>query len=280
MHPPPEIAQINHRFRYGHPSVHLSEVGVMIHQLNVYGYQETSVPWRVLDGRGTYARDRISTSIIYHDMHERADRVHIPIFSLGAGLIFRPEASRLLCSYIDDGGTQHANCASSERPTRERRLVNRLQRSEPSCIPGCTHAAGFCDRDAPTNEGGWCYCGRDWCNGRPQPWGPNDLDRMLDLFQTKGRPYKVGGGQSSGYNELILDGRHWERSMPAAVEAVFYVRAAHTLTKEVAAEVAAAKSFASKVHRDFLAYYQLSPSEFPLLELREGDWSEPFHLAH
>ena len=252
---------------------------MLIHQLNQKGYEETSVPWHVMNGRGSYARDRISASVIYRDMRERHDRIRIPIFSLGAGLVFRPEAVRLLCAYIDDGGTQHANCGGSERPTRARQLVDGHRVDDDTkCVPGCTHSKGYCDRHEPTTNG-WCYCGRDWCNGRPQPWRPTDLDTMLDLFQAKGRPYVTGGGQSSGYNELIIDGRQWEQSMPAAVEAVFYVKAAHALTSEVAAEMARARSFARQVHRDFTSAYSLSATEVPLLELREGDWNQPFHVV-
>ena len=87
------------------------------------------------------------------------------------------------------GGTQHANCASnSQRPD-----------AQPDCVPGCVHQAGYCTELVTQ---GWCVCGKDWCQGRPQPWGPEHLETMLRQFQDSGKAYVAGGGFQSGYNEV------------------------------------------------------------------------------
>ena len=185
----------------------------------------------------------------------------------------------MLCAYIDDGGTQHANCADSERPNRRRGRATASVNLDKDCIPGCSHALGFCKAATPREPwGNHCICGKDWCHGRPQPWAPDDLDTMLTQYQQFGSQYWAGGGQSSGYNEVIIDGRHWYDNVPDAVEAVFIVKAAHHLSKEVAAEVRAAEGFARQLHRDFCNHYRLSEAQFPLLQLRVDDWNEPFHV--
>ena len=77
--------------------------------------------------QGSFIHGRISSSIIYRGLSERADRVAVPLpFGRRGGLILRPSHARLDCFYGIDGGTY------------------RLNRAE---LPGCS--SSFCDPTQP-----------------------------------------------------------------------------------------------------------------------------------
>eukprot|EP00966_Prymnesium_polylepis_P320853 7377211-Prymnesium_polylepis.2 len=214
---------------------------------------------------------------------DRPDRFVVPLYSLGAGVVLRPSATRILCAYgldgsIDHNGMEAGACQQSGAPE--------------DCVPGCGNPPRWCD---PNNwlVSGWCRCGFDWCSGAPQPYRPQDLGTFLEMHAQYGKEYQ-GVGTYSGYNEVnecrllsagtqflthstnrtrtpnawqvIVDGDHWSRHLPHAIEAFFFTEGGHV----------AWRSYVEQVHAGFLACFQLDADHVPLLKFQPEAWDEPF----
>ena len=144
VHPPalptpqPAIVNtLNARFREGHPSNDLRQVGLIIRQLD--NTEDQQRPWRgcprhhVAEGAGEDCRmygNRFSASIVNNALF-RADG-KIKVFSLEMGVIYSPKVT-LNCVYGGDGGT----------------------RAKPE--DGC--GDDFCDGSRSRRDG--------WCDGKP-----------------------------------------------------------------------------------------------------------------
>ena len=288
------VDALNARFRDGEPSNDLSAAGVLLHCFD--GFEQPTKPWLPSALLGLEARsrraseeealsqdseathssgaralsaansaDRMSASLVYARLHQRADRAAIPLFGgCNAGVVLRPEEQQLLCSYAGDGATQNANCDPPGLSA--------------SCVPGCVHSAGWCDPNAPVTDG-WCLCSLGWCRGdpvRPQPWAPKDLAAMIRQHDENG-PIAAGADDTkSGYNELVLSSEHWVRRLPRSIEAFFYVKSAYDQSPGSSSKLA---QFAATTF-DFAYNYGGRPDRPPpLLRLRPEEWERPFVLG-
>ena len=176
---------------------------------------------------------------------------HMNVFGGQGGVIFRPEHTRILCSY---GGGARA------------KLRPRLPASPPEIL--CARAADGGTRDGCQREHGCqnngCGPSRDavfwrdswcnvelieavdgWCSGKP--YLPEDLGAMLRGWSTYG----------TVYNEVVVDTAWVDARLPHSVEAFLWDRAAH---------------------EQFLALYGVSAVDYPLVGVRYDDPNEPFYL--
>ena len=113
-----------------------------------------------------------------------------------AGLIFRPEWNRVLCSYAADGGTMSHTCSPSG--------------VSESCVPGCwSGRAAWCDvTDARV--------GFQKCSG---PFPPERLGVMLQMHS---QPFA-----GAGHNEVIVDAAWYVAHLPQSLEAIIGDQKAH-----------------------------------------------------
>ena len=95
--------------------------------------------------------DRLSSSIIF--------KGRTSLFGANGGIVFRPEYTRILCSYAADGGTRHGDILSDK---------------------GCPQP--MCDAQDSEADG--------WCSGQAIP--PEDLDHMLSWYSANGNGYNEG----------------------------------------------------------------------------------------
>ena len=109
-------------------------------------------------------------------------------------------AACLRCSFASDGGMS----------TTKRCAPDLVATSE--CVPGCTTDGwhGWCDPFAPSTRAS--HPG-DACYGRPFRAG--DLQHMMALHRHQPAPRTP--------NELILEPACWQRALPHAIEAVYYI---------------------------------------------------------
>ena len=168
-HPLPPIADrdavervkyINKRFVDGHASNDLATAGVIVHQFD--RTENSNQPWigcvdddvnrrRLGIGGRTDSADcmnygqRMSSSIIYGRMAPEGAGP-IPLFDpTTPGIVFRPELSKVLCSYSSDAGSRSRG------------------------KDGCDDGVNFCPSKIGKVDG--------WCDGRPHL--PGDLIHML-----------------------------------------------------------------------------------------------------
>ena len=75
-------------------------------------------------------------------------------------------------------------------------------RSSSNCIPGCGNPPQWCRREGVIVKGRQrCPCSFGWCNGRPNPYKPEDLGSLLEQFDTYGEEF-TQVGVYKGYNEM------------------------------------------------------------------------------
>ena len=206
----------------------------------------------------------MSASLVYARLRERRDRVTIPLLAGSrSGVVLRPEATRVLCVYSGDGATALANC---DPPGVSE-----------ACVPGCVHPSGYCNPLESMTDG-WCQCSIGWCKGeplRPQPWHPAHLAHMIRQYDEFGLPPREANGSPAagqGWNEVVVSGDHWERSLPRAIEGFFYVRDSpwdtRTKTRDMAEQFAVAYNYGGR-----------PDAPPPLMMLRPDDWAHPFAPA-
>lgn len=116
---------------------------------------------------------------------------HSNLFGANGGVIFRPEYTRVLCSYAGDGGTRHG--------------VSEGVTSDKGCpLPMChTQVA-----EAWDVQGGWCS---------GQAIDPSNLKDMLSWYAANGK----------GYNEVIVDAEYHQANLPHSVEAILFDGVTH-----------------------------------------------------
>ena len=99
-------------------------------------------------------------------------------------------------------------------------------------------------------------------------WEPGKLKGMLECFL---KSAGAGGGQYSGYNELVMDADAWQDHMPQTIEAVFYPTHSECDSS--------CRSKAETTHSKFLREFGVSSDDYPLLKLDVSDWNSPFSVA-
>lgn len=248
------VERLNERFRRDpwDPSVAWSEsgmpadAGVLVHGMD--GREMPGQPWRP----GQPSRPELTTSWTDVFLKQSASYVYaaqqasnyrgMHLYPAGMGVILRPgEPNRIFCGF---GGASagHGVC----QPVSE------------TCRPGCSanaleHYCSSADYDMwnePDNQGGQCG---------GHPWKPADFGDFLRHART-----------ATQYNEIIIDSRLWIENLPASVE---FLLLENTGDQSVVER-------AKTVHAHFLAMYNVSMDEYPLVALNPANVSAPFQLWH
>ncbi|KAL1498856.1 hypothetical protein AB1Y20_013381 [Prymnesium parvum] len=235
-HPPASrVDAINRRFRTppysgwdqsGAPA----DKGVLIHVFDGWEEHDTGEfhSWRA----DLVQRPQLSASIIFADQQPTDyPGVPIPVYANGwtaDGVILRPgDGTRVVCGSASDTGSG-------------------------SCKAWCPHVGAASDRYDPWTDG------RDGCAGGS--WRPEDFGVFLRRSALWQKVVQARG-HAMDYNEIILDGAHWNDHLPGTIEAFF------------------GGEKARRQRETFLqAFPQLSPSEVPLLRFDRNNWEEPFSL--
>lgn len=257
MSPGARAAMLNSRFREAHPSKKLEEAGLVIHQFDKLEMRGS--PWKSCTSAhcdnelsGQSLSGRLSTSIMYGRMHERRDRVAVPLVSNDGGVIARPGPGlNISCLYGIDGATKEL----SGGPNGD----------------GCPR--DWCSRSAGREANG--YCGF-WGSPPNAAWRAQDLDKMLELHVQNGAQYH-GPGYHSGYNEAIVDGWAWNKFLPNTIEAFFELEGNGLSAMGDGGRGQA--SYARDAHSRFKLAYGLSDSDVPLLKFDPSRWDAPFRAG-
>ena len=281
------IDRINQRFRRGRPSDSIGEIGVILHGFDGFE-RDTDRPWVFCEGLvcgksggGAWlAPGRISAFVAYQFLRERHDRVALPLpFADHSGLIISNDAiDGFECLYGMDGRTIEYKDAHH---------------------PGCPDESNYCPSDPARlrDARGRVFCG---VTGQPaKPFRASDMKLLLELHRKYGSPYKPPGCQAtrvdptpslspslsllypkseplrtpsltdhSGYNEVILSSEKFNRRLPGAVEAFFYVGGTSTHGDKVDVNA---------VHQRFVR--ETHAVDVPLLRLDPANWETPFEVT-
>ena len=263
----PVVARILERFRNakaGAALKRLVDAGVWIHQFD--GWEDPLRLWKPCPTRCDdddfhnfcnqcgFHGDRLSVSVIYAQMADRADRKEggIPLVSFDGGLILNADEVTPLCAFGADGATLNSNC---DPPGRHG-----------TCIPGCGDPPLWCERNQPLLMNN-CRCGFFNCNGRPRPWRPEDLGYVLEQHREHGLPYRSPQFHS-GYNEVVLAVDTWNRHLPKVVTAFFIVEGSSKQQEQRVRDT----------HKAFLKELGKTAAETPLLMLRPQNWEAPLTI--
>ena len=182
--------------------------------------------------------------VIYKGLQDRSDRQAVPLpFSNRGGILFNPSAVQIDCLYGIDGATYHLNYVQPNPPGC----------SKSFCSPNNNHGCGF--------------------NGAPATaWAPRDMQRLLELHKEHGAQWH-NPGWHSGYNEVIVNSRHYNDHLPNSVWAFFYPKGQDPTTWDLGYGI---QIDVRRAHRDFLAEYGLTARDVPLLEFDPSAWDRPF----
>ena len=188
--------------------------------------------WRAGSSRNNVIQ-RMSTSLIYADQRPSCcNDIGIPVFDKGfaglQGLIFRPGiTTRILCGSAGD-------------------------RSSAPCSKWCESIPLEGDVFDPHHPGR----GADGCAGA---WRPQDFGVYLQRSCLWEKEVQAPWAGHVDYNEILIDGSHWNAHLPDAIEAFF-----------------GSGDLARQQHQRFLERYQLTASQVPLLTLDPHNWVAPF----
>ena len=256
MSPGSRAALLNARFRDGHPSVKLAEAGLLVHQFDKLEMKGS--PWKSCNTHcdnelaGRSLTGRISCMIMYGRMHNRKDRVAVPLVSNDGGIIARPgRGVNISCLFGIDG----ASVGLSGGPNGA----------------GCPD--NWCNPSGVREPNG--YCGF-WGAPPDHAWSPKNLDKLLELHAQHGVPYHAPG-YHSGYNEAIVDGWNWNANMPNTIEAFFELEGRGVSQEGDGGRGQA--SYARDAHSRFLLEYGLTDYEVPLLKFDPSRWDKPFRAG-
>jgi len=171
-------------------------------------------------------------------------------------LVFRPEATRVLCSYPKDGSTQSD------------RVCNPPGVSD-HCLPGCSYHGRLT----------WCSNGGE----KNCAWPPAQLADMLSAQEAM-----HNSGPTDRYNEVIVDAEFFSSHLPDAVEAIFFIgfdSSEHCESENHWANVRGngrknhCENYARLAHQHFLDRFQLNSDDVPLLRLDAFASDTPFSLS-
>jgi len=180
------VDTLNQRFRNGHPSNDLDEVGIIIHQFDSRDDGDPDgQPWRPF-------QPSISSAIVYGQMGHEPDRDNVPVYSYSlAGLILAPSHNQVRCSYAFDTGS--------------------LQWQPTAC--NSWRCSNYESVDSHANGG---------CAFNPEGLG----HMMEVQAEIRRRNYKPGfkvWDDHKFYNEVIMDEQTYVANLPHSISAVFYL---------------------------------------------------------
>jgi len=247
------VRRLNIRFAQGSATNNLATAGVLVHnfdqphsRIDAWNIACMGSPWC------SSSSDRWSASLI---------NPSVPwLYSnKGAGFVLSADVVNrgglVSCAWSEDGGTKRITCDTPSHSA--------------SCIPGCaTDTHQWCEeRRADALLSGVHDC----------PWRPDQLGAMIAQHEWRLRqPPWPPPRPWIPHNEVILDSRAWNRSLPSLVEAIFF-------------NDNRSATFAARVRARFLAAFRLDPADVPLTRLRmrahpsatKVEWpgSGPFELV-
>ena len=153
----------------------------------------------------------------------------IPLFREdGGGVILRPGTTKLLCA---KGGDSGGHCA----------------------FRWCS---GHLEADYTAMVKSWDFPG-DGCGPQGQ-WKPQDIDILMQR-QTAWQLHN----HRLQYNEFIVDGDEWARTLPGTIEAFFMIN-----------------GHGGEGYQAFLDAYGLHRGQVPLVVLDPNNWQAPFSDPH
>jgi len=253
MNPAERAATLNARFRDAQASSNLARAGVVIHHFD--GLETKGEPWRSCNFHcdneisGSSLTGRLSTSIIYGPLQNRADRVSVPLVSNDGGVIARPsDGLQISCAFGIDGATKNLG-------------------DGPNGV-GCPST--WCDPSGQLEANG--YCGF-WGAPPQAAWRAENLDKLLELHKQHGVQWRPPG-YHSGYNEAVVDGEVWNKHLPNTIEAFFELEGSGVAATADGGRRQA--DYARDAHSRFLLAYGLTEHEVPLLKFDPARWHEPF----
>ena len=263
---------INERFNNDPDDVKGYKDVVLLHQWDEWDHWQT--PWKMCDpapnnaaGCDEKRRVRNSGSIIFKGLKEKVSPEQIPLFSFEGGIIYKPSLNKVNCLYGVDAGTDYGGSTSKGTDG------SCFPPGKGGCIPGCGMGEfiPWCNATNPVNDHD-CLCGFAYCNGRPQPWHPEDVRQLMGNQKVRGTGYSFGG--FNGYNEAIVDATAKDKHLPESIEAFFWVEGCDG--QGVLGKACTGKDGARRVHQAFLNMYGHKAVNVPLLVLRPTNWDQPF----
>ena len=186
------------------PDGSLADAAVLIHCFDDHEQTEARYAPNLYEGSTPENPVLVSASLIFKDQMAIPRLLHSPSNALfgghcgRGGIIFRPgRTTRIVCASGQD-------CGGYCPPTADREWCPSPRK--PTLDPGeesCSWVDGQCPK---------------WCS-----WRPRDVGTFLsrDLAQ-RVRNTPLGDGSdpnNNGYNEFLIDGEHWQRELPEAIEA-------------------------------------------------------------
>ena len=212
----------------------LADAGILLHIFD-------HVEFRTADSAAAYVYHRakpgsqMSASLIYADQQaECCPDIPIPVFNGGAsgvqGVIFRAGAStRILCGSGSDLSSAHCGL--------------------------------FCESIRIDNDVLWAPHDRYECKvgNHRGVWRPEDFGAYLLRSCRYQKEVQGPWSHRYDYNEILVDGDHWNAHLPAAIEAFF-----------------GDGMMARSAHQHFLDEFGLTSEQVPLLKLDLNNWLEPF----
>ena len=270
-----------------------AQVGVLFRQFD--GLEVYDRPWEACEqgchttlfhedttNKGPGVPGRLSASISYRGLRERTDRKGISLaWADRAGYVIRNEEISLQCLYGKDAAVRmatrtSANWPQAPAPAEAADRAPPLSRSWQtynleSPTPGCN--AEYCQ---PENAGAWAVFGGSPCgfsDYHPPAYRPSDMKIFLERYAEHGEAWKPPDFHS-GYNEVIISSSNMNKHLPRAIEAFFVLNESHAdgdRTGKFGINV-------RQTRKDFIAKFQLEPTEVPLLLMDPYNWDEPFSV--
>ena len=256
------------------PRGELPDAGVLVHGLD--GRESHAEPWRPLQPHRPELEDSWTTmfikqsgSYIYGAQRDANGGANgIPLFPSGMGLVFRPGTrhgsrsfNRIFCGFGSDAGgrgechpaSEYCKPGCSSQPQDEYCAMRRPSPTE--------HEAPEAEESGDAGRAQLAQGAE--CGGRP--WRPADFGDFLWFHRT-----------STGYNEIIIDSRWWDDSLPDSIE-FFLVEGrgrggGYDINNAIRVE---------NIHANFLETYAdrgITADNFPLVFFDPGNWSAPFAL--
>jgi len=227
------VSAINRRFRRSPHDIQwafdgsLADAAVLVHIFDRWEYHDNDgyQYWRA----DLAHRPQLSCSLIYAEQRPAiSPNIPIPVYGNGVGsngVVLRPgRTTRIACGtgWDSGGGACRQRC------------------------PSIAATGGDPSHYDPQRDG------RDGCS-----WGPQDFGVYLkraNRWQTTVQ----ARGRNTDYNEVVVEGDHWNAHLPLTIEAFF------------------GDSLARTTRDQFLTRYNLNAVDVPLLSFDVYNWEQPF----